>query len=139
MVDNLKAFPVVTEGRRIRQGAPYFDAGSNVNFVEQVDESTFAIRTYERGVEDETSLRNRGHRRSLGDARQWKTQAQRLNIQVEGGALILSFIANENGYSSIDLEGPAEFVFEGTWGKRKSLTATGFRAQRSRFSLCAGK
>ena len=45
-----------------------------------------------------------------------KTQAQRLNIQVEGGVLTLSFQANENGYSAIDLEGPAEFVFEGTWG-----------------------
>ena len=116
VVEDLKAFPVVAEGRRIRQGAPYFEAGSNVNFVEQLDESTFAIRTYERGVEDGNPfLRNRSYSRSLGHAPQRKDQAQRLNIQVEGGALTLSK-ANENGYSAIDLEGPAEFVFEGTWG-----------------------
>ena len=117
MVDNLKAFPVVEEGRRIRQGAPYFDAGSNVNFVEQVDESTFAIRTYERGVENETLSCGTGATAvALAMHHSGKTQAQRLTIQVEGGALILSFTPNEKGYSCIDLEGPAEFVFDGKWG-----------------------
>lgn len=117
LVENLKAFPVVAEGRRIRQGAPYFEAGSNVNFVEQVDESTFAIRTYERGVEGETLSCGTGATAvALAMHHSGKTQAQRLNIQVEGGVLTLSFVPNEKGYSAIDLEGPAEFVFEGKWG-----------------------
>ena len=117
VVEDLKVFPVVTEGRRIRQGAPYFEAGSNVNFVEQLDESTFAIRTYERGVEDETLSCGTGATAvALAMHHSGKTRAQRLNIKVKGGALTLSFQANENGYSAIDLEGPAEFVFEGTWG-----------------------
>lgn len=117
LVENLKAFPVVDEGRRIRQGAPYFEAGSNVNFVEQLDESTFAIRTYERGVEDETLSCGTGATAvALAMHHSGKTKAKRLNIKVEGGVLILSFEPNEKGYTSIDLEGPAEFVFQGEWG-----------------------
>ena len=45
---------IIEKGREIRYGAPYFEEGSNVNFVEKVNDNTFAIRTYERGVEDET-------------------------------------------------------------------------------------
>ena len=54
MVEDLAHVPVVTKGRKIRYGAPYFEEGCNVNFVEQQGPSTFSIRTYERGVEDET-------------------------------------------------------------------------------------
>ena len=54
MVEDLAHVPVVIKGRKIRYGAPYFEEGCNVNFVEQQGPSTFSIRTYERGVEDET-------------------------------------------------------------------------------------
>ena len=54
MVKELEDFEVKLNGSRIRYGQPYNEAGSNVNFVEQISEDNFAVRTYERGVEDET-------------------------------------------------------------------------------------
>ena len=114
MVDELNQYPVKEKGRSIRQGAPYLDAGSNVNFVEKIDDDLFAIRTYERGVEDETLSCGTGatavaiamHERGF-------TQAKQVNIKVEGGTLQVSFEKNGAQYTNIDLHGPAQFVFAG--------------------------
>src|SRR5690606_1486999 len=53
LVDDLASFPVIAEGRRVGNSAPYHTAGINVNFVEAEAEGYY-VRTYERGVEDET-------------------------------------------------------------------------------------
>src|SRR5690606_3669721 len=53
-VDDLEHFDVATNGAKIRYSDLYGKAGSNVNFVKQISENHFAVRTYERGVEDET-------------------------------------------------------------------------------------
>ena len=117
MVEELKEFPVVNEGRRIRQGAPYNEEGTNVNFVEQLDHDRFAIRTYERGVEDETLSCGTGATAvALAMHHGGLTQAEQLTIEVVGGALTLSFKKTAAGYTDIRLQGPAEFVFDGVWG-----------------------
>ncbi len=54
LVENVKNFDVKTNGAVIRYSDLYGKAGSNVNFVTQKDTNTFTVRTYERGVEDET-------------------------------------------------------------------------------------
>ena len=54
MVDDLKTLDVKSEGAKIRYSDLYGKAGSNVNFVSQLENDIFAVRTYERGVEDET-------------------------------------------------------------------------------------
>ena len=54
VVSNLKDYDVKQNGAKIRYGEPYNTPGSNVNFVEQLASDHFAVRTYERGVEDET-------------------------------------------------------------------------------------
>ncbi|MEL0275540.1 MAG: diaminopimelate epimerase [Flavobacteriaceae bacterium] len=114
MVTDLPHFAVVEKGRKIRNGAPYFEAGSNVNFVEKVNDNTFAVRTYERGVEDETLSCGTGATAvALAMHKTGVTAAQSLNILVEGGQLTVSFQAEENTYTNIDLQGPATFVFEG--------------------------
>lgn len=114
MVEDLAHFPVVEKGRAIRQGAPYFSEGTNVNFVEKVNETTFAIRTYERGVEDETLSCGTGATAvALAMHKTGMTQNQHLNILVEGGQLSVSFTPTVKGYTAIDLQGPAQFVFEG--------------------------
>ena len=52
MVENLTDYDVVTNGKKIRND--YGKEGSNINFVQQLNDTTFKVRTYERGVEDET-------------------------------------------------------------------------------------
>ena len=52
MVKNIDEYPVFEKGKKIRNS--YEAPGSNVNFVEQINENTFRVRTYEKGVEDET-------------------------------------------------------------------------------------
>ena len=49
-VESVSEVDVKNLGREIRNGAPYFQEGTNVNFVEQVNPNTFKVRTFERGV-----------------------------------------------------------------------------------------
>jgi diaminopimelate epimerase len=54
LVENLETYNVKENGAKIRYSNLYGMEGSNVNFVSQIAENEFKIRTYERGVEDET-------------------------------------------------------------------------------------
>ena len=112
--ENLKDFDVFGVGRRIRYGEPYNEAGSNVNFVEQVDQSTFQVRTYERGVEDETLSCGTGVTAvALASYFLGKTKSETLKIQTEGGDLEVSFKARNGKFTDIVLAGPATFVYKG--------------------------
>lgn len=114
LVQNLTSYNVLEEGRAIRNGAPYFEKGSNVNFVEQESEDMFAVRTYERGVEDETLSCGTGvtavalsmHAKKL-------TKQQAVKIKTPGGQLRVTFRKTDRGYENIFLIGPAEQVFKG--------------------------
>lgn len=115
-VEALDDYPVVEMGRKIRYGAPYHQAGSNVNFVTQVNEDTFTIRTYERGVEDETLSCGTGATAvALAMHKTGTTQANTIGINVKGGFLKIKFKVEASGYTEIDLIGPANFVFSGQW------------------------
>jgi len=115
MVDDLSKVDVKIQGSQIRYGQLYGAAGSNVNFVKQSDDASFAIRTYERGVEDETLSCGTGATavaiamHALG-----KTSANSIVIFVEGGKLEVSFVNEGNAYSDVCLKGPATFVFKGS-------------------------
>ena len=115
MVDELEHFDVKTHGARIRYSDLYGKAGSNVNFVNQLSENHFRLRTYERGVEDETLSCGTGATavaiamNALG-----KTDSEVVDLTVQGGKLKVSFTKNKNTYTNVFLEGPATLVFEGT-------------------------
>jgi diaminopimelate epimerase len=118
IVENLSAFDIKGEGARIRYSDLYGSAGSNINFVSQKEADFFAVRTYERGVEDETLSCGTGVTAvALAMHNQGKTDANRVRLAVEGGELEVSFEKDDNGYHSIFLIGPATYVFEGkiTW------------------------
>jgi diaminopimelate epimerase len=115
MVENLSEFPVVDHGRKIRYDV-YGTEGSNVNFVEQKNENTFRIRTYERGVEDETLACGTGvTAAAIAVHKIGKTDSNVIDILAEGGNLQVSFDVQDGMYKNVILTGPAEFVFQGTY------------------------
>jgi diaminopimelate epimerase len=114
MVEDLKNIDVQGLGSKIRYSGWYGKEGSNVNFVTQIDETTFAIRTYERGVEAETLSCGTGATAvAIAMFREGKTTANQIKILVEGGELEVSFDEKQGGFHDVFLKGPATFVFEG--------------------------
>jgi diaminopimelate epimerase len=115
MVEDLEHYNVKENGASIRYGELYGKPGSNVNFVKKIDETTFRLRTYERGVEDETLACGTGATAvAIAMNATGQTNATAINVNVEGGKLVVSFDKNENGFTNVFLKGPAEFVFKGT-------------------------
>ena len=115
MVKDLSLFEVVDTGRRIRHDR-YGEEGANINFVEQQGESTFAVRTYERGVEDETLSCGTGVTAvALAVFAMGLTTSQKVNLLTPGGSLVVSFIPDGGAFKNIWLTGPAGRVFKGVW------------------------
>ncbi|HLT32267.1 MAG TPA: diaminopimelate epimerase [Aquaticitalea sp.] len=111
---DLEIMDIKSEGRRIRFGAPYFKEGSNVNFVKKLSEDGFLVRTYERGVEDETLSCGTGVTAvALAMNYLGETKNNHVTIQTQGGQLQVSFERNEEGFFDIWLIGPATQVFKG--------------------------
>jgi diaminopimelate epimerase len=115
LVDDLEHYNVKENGASIRYGELYGKQGSNINFVKKIDETTFSLRTYERGVEDETLACGTGATavaiamNVLGE-----TKANSIDLNVEGGKLVVSFDKKDGHFTNVFLKGPAEFVFKGT-------------------------
>ncbi len=83
-----------------------------MNFVQIVDNENIKVRTYERGVEDETFSCGTGVTAAAIASSVKKGLSQKIKIQTLGGKLQVSFLG-EQKYSQITLKGPALFVFEG--------------------------
>jgi diaminopimelate epimerase len=80
-----------------------------------MDTDTFSVRTYERGVEDETLSCGTGATGvAIAMHSTGKTAANRININVLGGKLTISFDVENNIYKNVFLTGPAELVFGGS-------------------------
>ncbi|MBC7525744.1 MAG: diaminopimelate epimerase [Flavobacterium sp.] len=115
IVDDLRNLDVKTKGASIRYSTLYEKTGSNVNFVKQVGENHFALRTYERGVEDETlSCGTGATATAIAMHALGKTTSTEIILDVEGGKLNVNFDFNNKMYENVLLEGPATLVFEGT-------------------------
>lgn len=113
LVDSLEAFPVFEKGKEIRNS--YDEPGSNVNFVEQINNTTFRVRTYEKGVENETLACGTGVTAvAIAMHKLKKTNSNLISLPVEGGNLEVSFSEENGTYTNVFLKGPATFVFEGT-------------------------
>ena len=115
VTDNVRDLNVKKEGSQIRYSDLYGEAGSNINFVQQKSDDVFAVRTYERGVEDETLSCGTGVTAvALAMFHKQHTTHQDVTIEVEGGLLRVTFDKNDTGYTNIHLIGPAILVFKGT-------------------------
>ncbi|MEC4005441.1 diaminopimelate epimerase [Flavobacterium sp. SUN052] len=120
LVDDLNNFDVKSNGAAIRYSDLYGKTGSNVNFVNQLflrdskQSNHFRLRTYERGVEDETlSCGTGATATAIAMNALGKTNSNVINLDVEGGTLKVSFDKKGTDYFNVYLEGKAEFVFEG--------------------------
>ena len=110
----LQQLDIKTKGSKIRYGSPYNEAGSNVNFVFKNSNDNFSVRTYERGVEDETLSCGTGVTAvALAMHFIGETEKNTIALQTQGGLLNVSFEKAENGYKNIWLIGPATQVFKG--------------------------
>jgi diaminopimelate epimerase len=111
-MDDLDQLDVFTEGRKIRYNSQYSEKGINVNFVSRENDG-IRVRTYERGVEDETLSCGTGVTASAIAASIGMGQ-QHVFINVEGGKLEVAFNRlDEQHCNDIWLIGPATFVFSG--------------------------
>jgi len=116
MVDDVATVDVKAEGALLRYSSLYGKAGSNINFVQQLDNAHFAVRTYERGVEDETLSCGTGVTAvAIAAHTNGLTTSNEVALDVQGGKLSVAFEKTESGYSNIYLVGPATFVFKGVW------------------------
>ncbi|PWA04169.1 diaminopimelate epimerase [Flavobacterium psychrotolerans] len=114
LVEDLERYDIKTMGAKIRYSDLYGTAGSNVNFVEQIADHSFALRTYERGVEDETlSCGTGATAAAIAMNTLGKTTSNAIELQVQGGKLEVSFDKTEGKFTNVFLKGPAEFVFKG--------------------------
>ena len=115
LVEDLEHYNVKENGAAIRYSELYGKQGSNINFVKKIDDTTFSVRTYERGVEDETLACGTGVTAvAIAMNATGKTNATSIHLNVEGGKLAVSFDKKDGHYTNIFLIGPAEFVFKGT-------------------------
>ena len=113
-VDDIDNFNVYTHGKKIRYGSPYFDKGTNVNFVEQKNENTFKVRTYERGVENETLSCGTGVTAvAIAAHKSQKTNKTNVSLETLGGTLEVSFDVDNNSFENVFLKGKATRVFKG--------------------------
>jgi diaminopimelate epimerase len=114
LVDDLENYDIKNNGAKIRYSNLYGIAGSNVNFVKQISNNHFAVRTYERGVEDETLSCGTGVTAvAIAMNAINKTDANEINLDVQGGKLKVSFEKENGNYKNVFLIGPATFVFDG--------------------------
>lgn len=116
----IKKLDVKAEGAKIRNNSTYQEQGVNVNFVSlssALENKHLFVRTFERGVEDETLSCGTGVTAvALATHFSEKTTDTTVFIETLGGKLSVSFtpsIEPGNGYENIWLSGPVELVFKG--------------------------
>ena len=113
-VDELAMAPVFKAGRAIRYHERYAPAGTNVNFVQPLENGTLAIRTYERGVEDETLACGTGSVAAAIVAAEKGMASSPATLQTAGGELLqVYFEKNGNVFCGVYLEGEARVIYEG--------------------------
>lgn len=113
-VIRLDQYNVLKEGKTIRNGGLFKESGVNVNFTEVLDNNELFVRTYERGVENETLSCGTGVT-AAAIAASRKGLSSPIRIKTLGGNLEVAFEKGQNDYySKVYLIGPAEFVFSGT-------------------------
>jgi diaminopimelate epimerase len=110
---DVKNIDVNTEGKKYRWAEEFAPGGTNVNFVEIENEGIY-VRTFERGVEEETLSCGTGVTASaIASVLTGHFDTNSVSVKTKGGNLAVSFNISGNKISDIWLSGPATFVFSG--------------------------
>lgn len=109
VMDHLELVDVWKLGRAIRQHQYFAPAGTNVNFISSEEKGTLSLRTYERGVEDETYACGTGAVASAIVARELGMTGEETDITTTGGEVLGVILRDGKTY----LRGAAELVFKG--------------------------
>jgi diaminopimelate epimerase len=111
---NLDSLDMELEGSLVRYSDTFRSSGVNVNFVKKINMDTFAVRTYERGVEAETLSCGTGSTAvALAMFHSGQSSSEYINIKTQGGDLVVKFKSSNSAYSNIWLCGPAVQIFKG--------------------------
>lgn len=114
-VDDLDTIHMEELGRSIRYSDRYREKGININVMQRTtDLGTIRVRTYERGVENETYSCGTGAVAAALVVAANHQKEQQIRVQTKGGDLLVRFTKEAAGYENIWLRGPAVFVFETT-------------------------
>jgi diaminopimelate epimerase len=113
--DAFETLDVYTHGRSIREHQAFAPAGTNANFATVIAPGHIEIRTYERGVEDETLACGTGMVASALIHHLLTGAPSPIKVDVAGGdTLEIGFEkSGDNSFKNVTLTGPADFVFEG--------------------------
>jgi diaminopimelate epimerase len=112
--ENVRNMDVRSRGKELRWSEKFAPAGTNVNFAEITGNGIF-VRTFERGVEDETLSCGTGVTASaIASVLTGNFKPGNINIETPGGKLSVEFRKDGDRISDIWLSGPATFVFEGS-------------------------
>lgn len=120
-VSDVASTPVEAWGRRFRHDDALKPNGANVDFAEVADDgeggdrAVLRVRTFEKGVEDETYACGTGAIASAVVARlQGQVQRETVDVEMPGGTLRVGFTLDDGAVRDVYLEGPADIVFRGT-------------------------
>jgi diaminopimelate epimerase len=112
-VKNVSELDVFNEGKKIRWSDDFKPGGTNANFVELTNDGIF-VRTFERGVEEETLSCGTGVTASaIASVLSGHFDTNIINVRTLGGNLSVEMKPGEEKITDIRLSGPATFVFEG--------------------------
>jgi diaminopimelate epimerase len=115
LTGDVMTLDVFKKGREIRYSPAFKEEGINVNFVERGDEEDkIIVRTYERGVEDETLSCGTGVTAAALVCYHNDNGFNHVDVQTRGGDLSVEYEKSGNRYTNVWLNGPAVKVFEGT-------------------------
>lgn len=112
--ENVKDIDVAETGYEIRYSSTFEEKGINVNFVETINENTIFVRTYERGVENETLSCGTGVTAAALLSAHNQNGFNTVDVNTPGGRLSVEFNKiDDHHFENIWLCGPAQFVFKG--------------------------
>lgn len=112
-VDNIADHPVVEQGREIRYHPLFSPEGTNANFIKVLGNSLIEIRTYERGVEDETLACGTGSIASAIIASARGMVSPPVKVRTRGGEeLIIHFHKDDQTFGEVWLEGSTSIVYQ---------------------------